>query len=610
MKLFNFISLFFITFVTINFVAGEDLTLTAGPVSCEYKNKDTDENYDINIDSTITCEGTSCNNNGEGITISDGLVSITAAGTYIVQGSLNGQIRIEVAKEDFVHLVLNGVTINSNNGPAIYGISANQITITLVGDNTLTDSNNYTVVDEEPDACLFIDSDLSFNGFGSLSVTGNYGDAIRCKKDLKFVNGNIIVPNAVQRGVKAKNSICIKDGTIDITSSNSAIKVTSSDDAEKGFIVVDGGNIAVSSGKDGIHSETHLTIRGGFIDIRKSTEGLEGQMIDILGGEVHVLASDDGINASKITNKTETNNNNDMKGGMGMGPGMPNESATGTDGSVYINIVGGKTYVTVDGNDVDGIDTNGVLYIGGEAEVYTSISSGNIYGNMAALDAEGSNSIAVGATVFATSGNMGGGMSGPGGRSRTEDMGNSNGMDKGSKSKRQDSESNSSNDSSVKGGQDGMNDSQDGMNGGPQGGMNGGPQGGMGGHSGGMNSPPRGMGETGSVYQPYIQTSVDSQNAGTEITVKDSNNNVIAKYTPNVSYSTILITSPSLKAGESYTIVTGENSVTVTASEAASGNPNAPSVTSPSDTISGAFIIHPKIITTLAAIILSIAFFL
>jgi len=333
-------------------------------------------------------------------------------------------------------------------------------------------------------------------------------------------------------------------------------------------------------------------------------------MIDIIGGEIHVLASDDGINASKITNNTETSNN----GGMGGFGGMPGDSATVTDGSVYINIVGGKTYVTVDGNDVDGIDSNGVLYIGGEAEVYASISGGDIYGNMAALDAEGSNSIAAGASVFATSGNMGGGMGGgmsggsggpgKGGRNKRQTSDSNNSDDSTSTSNNSDDSTNTSNNSDDSTSTSNNSDDSSSTRGqlgevnSPPGGMNGGGGGGMGRMGG--------MGETGSVYQPYIQTSVDSQNAGTEIIVKDSSGNVLAKYTPSVSYSTILVSLPSLKAGESYTIVTGENSVTATASEAASGEPSSPSVKNPSDTVtSNALIIHPNIVT-LAFILLSI----
>eukprot|EP00833_Pecoramyces_ruminatium_P007241 jgi/Orpsp1_1/1181273/evm.model.c7180000076574.1 len=376
MKLFNFLTLATI-FSTINFVnASEEVTLTAGPVSCEYKTKDTNQDYDTSSDVNIKCSDTSCSVSGSGASVSDGILSISSAGTYIVEGSLNGQIQIKANDEDFIHLILNGATITSSDGPAIYGVSANKVTITIIGENVLTDSSNYSnLTNEEPDACLFIDSDLSINGSGSLTVTGKYGDAIRCKKDLKLVSGNVIVPSAVQRGIKAKNSICIKDGTIDVTSSNSGIKVTRDDNSDKGYIVVDGGNIAISSGNDALHAETHLTINDGYIDIKNCGEGIEGQMIDILGGEIHVLATDDGINASKISS---------------------NDTTT--------NTMGGP----VQGNDVDGIDSNGVLYIGGEAEVYTSIEGGDIYGNMAALDADGTNAIVSGATVLAVAGSNSG----------------------------------------------------------------------------------------------------------------------------------------------------------------------------------------------------------
>eukprot|EP00833_Pecoramyces_ruminatium_P004855 jgi/Orpsp1_1/1178887/evm.model.c7180000067110.1 len=502
MKLLNYI--IFIIFVLETNLVSSQITLTAGPVTCNYKNKDLNENYDSNTDVTIKCSNTSCNINGEGASISNGIVTVHSAGTYIIEGSLQGQLRIEATEDDFIHLVLNNVIITSSNGPAIYGLVADKVTITLIGENKLTDTKNYTVVDEEPDACLFIDSDLSINGSGSLNVTGNYSDAIRCKKDLRLISGKITVPNATQRGIKAKNSICIKDATVDVTSSNSGIKVTRDDDPEKGYIVIDGGNIAITTDNDGIHAETHLTINGGYIDVKKSGEGIEGQMIDIIGGEIHVLSNDDGINASKISSDTQSSN-----GGWG-GPGG---SSTGTDGSVYINIVGGKTYVTVQGNDVDGIDSNGVLYIGGEAEVYISNDGGAIYGNMAALDAEGTNAICSGATVLATAGgsNTGGGNFGGGN-----------------------------------------------FGGGSFGGDN---------NRGGRMWKRQGFGmESGNVYQPNIQTTITSQAAGTEITVKDSNNNVIASFTPINAYSSILVTSPKMVAGQKYTIIAGSSSQTATAS--------------------------------------------
>jgi len=320
MKCFNII-IFIAYLITANIVAG--LKLTPGPVVCNFKNKDLDDSYDASSSVTVSCSGSSCTVNGTGAVSGNGEVTITAAGTYIISGSLQGHVVIEATKEDYVHIVLNDATISSTNGPAIYGIAANKITITLVGTNKLSDSQNYTVVDGEPDGCIFVDADLSINGSGSLNVTGNYGDAIRCKKDLKIASGNITVAKANKEGIKGRNSICILDGTIDITSNESALKATKDDDPEKGYIVIDGGKITINSNKKGIHAETHLTINGGNIDIQNSYEGIEGQMIDIQGGVINVYATNDGINAPDPDNKT----------------GWPTGTA---QGNVYINIVGGK----------------------------------------------------------------------------------------------------------------------------------------------------------------------------------------------------------------------------------------------------------------------------
>ncbi|ORX65295.1 hypothetical protein BCR32DRAFT_272797 [Anaeromyces robustus] len=520
MKIFNFLLFITLLYAT-NYVAGE-ITLTAGPVTCEYKKKDLDESYDINSDVNINCNGNTCTVNGNGAIASNALVTISTAGTYILQGSLNGQLRIEATKDDYIHIILNDATITSNNGPAIYGVTADKVTITLVGTNKLVDSSNYTLVDDEPDACLFIDADLSINGSGSVNITGNYSEAIRCKKDLRLISGEIVIPKAVQKGIKAKNSLCVKNANVDITSQNTAIKVTRSDDPDKGYIVIDGGNISIDTNNDGIHAETHLTINGGYIDIKNSSEGIEGQMIDILGGEVHIISTDDGINATKAEDETQSNNN----GGWGMG-GFGG-GATGTDGSIYVNIVGGKTYVTVQGRDVDGIDSNGVLYIGGIAEVYACNNGGAIYGNMAAFDAEGMNAIDSNAVVIATAG----------------------GSSSGGRWKRQ----------------------FPGSQGRPGG------QGGQGGPGGGF-----GM-ETGKIYQPNIQTSITSQKAGTLLTVKDQSGNVIASFTPINDYSSILVTSPKMVVGQTYTIIAGTSTQTAVAQAGDSGSvTNPPSVTSPPD---------------------------
>ena len=528
MKCFNIIVL--ITYIiATNLVVG--LQLTPGPVSCNYKNKDLDDSYDPNSDVSINCSGSSCTVKGSGATMNNDELIITAAGTYIIQGSLQGHVLIQATEEDFVHIVLNNATISSRSGPAIYGITSGKVTITLVGDNKLTDTTNYTVVEEEPDGCIFVDADLSINGSGSLNVTGNYSDAIRCKKDLKLISGNITIPNANKKGIKARNSICVLDANLDITSNEASIKATKDTDPEKGYIVIDGGKINISSNKKGIQAETHVTINGGYIDIKNSKEGIEGQMIDILGGEIHVFSTNDGINAPDPNNTT----------------GWPNGQAKG---NVYINIVGGKVYVHVKGNELDCIDANGALYIGGNAEVYVSMNGGSIFGFYAALDADEELYIAPGATIIATAGGSGGGGFGGGFWKRDE--------------------VNKRSSRNLKKRQWGN------WNNGNNGGFGGGFPGGMGG----------GMGIVeGKIYQPSISINIPNQNEKTPLTIKDNTNNVIASYTPPNAYASLLISSPKLVAGQTYTIVAGSTSQTAVASAAENGNPNPPSVTTPPENV-------------------------
>ncbi|OUM69718.1 hypothetical protein PIROE2DRAFT_2358 [Piromyces sp. E2] len=799
----------FILFLFLNVVRANDeetttesaeIILTPGPIVGEYKKKDLNASYDESDSIIIQCSGTSCTTESDSVTINNGNVTISSAGTYVLQGDLIGQVYISATKDDFIHLVLNNMSITSEYGPAIYEVKCDKLVITTVGENFLVDSTNYPVGEDDddeeeeskndntnetteedstkkksPNACLFTKSDLTFNGEGSISITGNYFEGIRCKKDLKFISGTINVV-AVEKGIKAKNSVSIKEAIINVDAVDSGIKVTKDTDPEKGFVVIDGGKITVKSGNDGIHAESHLTINDGYIDVTESKEGLEGQMIDIVGGEIHVKASDDGINASKIgavnedfpggfpggnfndtmnpggfpggfpggnfndtmnpnalpnnflnnnstidspsqqpdelpstisddeNNNDEITNNDEIDNGTNedgiensddeitdivfddvndddnnvnddenvdnasedednnnenhsingknrknghhnkifknkngkKGSGnrkycyvkkvikksqkskttitktiyatsvIKNNKPTSTnissskkygslpkkshfsskknenhfekrantenDESVYIKIVGGKVYVYVEGNDVDGIDSNGSLYIGGNAEVYVTNSSGDIYGNMAALDAEGSNVIDVGATVIATAGSSMGGPGGPNGSPNGGPNGNMTIPNGGPNGGPNGNMTIPNGDPNVPGNmtqQDietlmqNFNQTQN-----PFGGMGGSPNhenkdkeghGGPGGMGGGPGN------ETGTVKQAYIKITINDQDAGTELIVKDSDDNVIITYQPQSSYSKILITSPKLQEGATYTVTAGTETQTAVA---------------------------------------------
>jgi len=274
---YNHHILFLFTLLVTSFVKAQnedEIVSNSSTVTCVYKRKDTSVDLDIDDNVFIACDNRSCSVNGQGAVASYGYVNITDAGTYVIQGLLNGQLYIKAEDDDFVHVILNDATIFSRHGPAIYGAQAKKITVTSMGKSSLIDTDNYSYEEEEenkPDACLYAECDLSINGPGSLTVTGNYGDAIKGNKDIRLYGTTIIVPAAVKKGIRAKNSICIKDIDLDVISTDTGIMATGDEDnTEDGNILIDNGRVRVISGNEGIHAESHITINNSFVDVKEN----------------------------------------------------------------------------------------------------------------------------------------------------------------------------------------------------------------------------------------------------------------------------------------------------------------------------------------------------
>ena len=63
--------------------------------------------------------------------------------------------------------------------------------------------------------------------------------------------------------------------------------------------------------------------------------------------------------------------------------------------------------------------------------------------------------------------------------------------------------------------------------------------------------------------QGLIAVSVGSQSAGTTITLKDSDGNVVAEQTPELDYSVLYISTPDVKQGGTYTLTAGTYTETI-----------------------------------------------
>ena len=65
--------------------------------------------------------------------------------------------------------------------------------------------------------------------------------------------------------------------------------------------------------------------------------------------------------------------------------------------------------------------------------------------------------------------------------------------------------------------------------------------------------------------QGVIAVNVGGQSEGTQIGLTDSSGNEILAYTPELSFSVFIYSSPDIVKGESYTVLIGSDSGTVTA---------------------------------------------
>ena len=567
----------------------------ADPIEVDFSKTDADMfterdkkvEYDANKAVTIQLNGSSATASSNSVQINGSTVIIKEEATYVISGSLKGMLVVDAPDTAKVQLVLNGVDITSEASAALYILEADKVFVTLLGGttNALANGGSFTAIDDNNiDGALFSKQDLTLNGSGSLTVTSPAGHGIVCKDDLVITGGTYVV-NSASHGIDANDSVRVADANITIDAGKDAIHCENSDDTAKGFVYISGGTIkaeaegdgiaasaymqiesgtidllvgggsengskahsdhfggfmgggpgggrpggmgpgnsqtteaeenstsmkglksansmlisggsitinsaddaihsdvsltinggtfTIASGDDAIHAEDTLTVTAGKIDISESYEGLEALHIDVRGGDIKLVASDDGLNAAGGTDQSGTEGGRDgMFGGGpgGMGGGRPGGGGFGgmsgnSNGSIKVS--GGNLYINSSG---DGMDANGTLEISGG---YTVVV-GPTQGDTATLDYDKSG-IITGGTFIGT---------GAAGMAQS------------------------------------FSDSDQGV----------------------------------------IALQVGNQSAGTQIILKDKNGYTIFAHTPELNFAVVILSSPELVKGETYTITVGTQS--------------------------------------------------
>ncbi|MBE6945110.1 MAG: carbohydrate-binding domain-containing protein [Ruminococcaceae bacterium] len=561
-----------------------------------FSDRDLRGDYTTAGSTVITLNGTDIQIDGKGATSENGILTISAEGTYLLSGTLDeGMILVDAEKTEKVQLVLAGVSITSSVSAPIYIRQADKVFLTLAEDteNALHSGESFTAIDENNiDATIFSKEDLTINGNGNLTVTAPAGHGIVSKDELTITGGSLSITCA-NHGLSGKDSVCISGGSFSITSGKDGIQADNDEDTTLGFIFISGGSFDLNTQGDGISASSTLTIESGNFTIETGGGSVNGENRTsggwgMMGGGPGGMGGPGGWggfggfeDASEETEDSTSIKGLKSAGNMTLSGG--NFTIDSADDAIHTNAsvtISGGEYTISTGDD--GVHADETLTITGCTMTVTesyealealdiAISGGDFTLNATddGLNAAGG----VDSSGFGGDrggdqfggrggpGGMGGGMGGPGGMG-----GNSDGSIE------------------ISGGNLYVCASGDGID------ANGyllisggyvvvcGPT--MGDTAtldydttatitGGtfIGTGASGMAQTFSdSQQGVIAVNVGGQYAGTEFRLTDENGEVVLQYAPNLDYAVVILSSPDMVKGESYTITLGEVSGTFTAS--------------------------------------------
>lgn len=350
-------------------------------------------NFDLDAawsgsDTFVKCEdGNVTIENGTGASYASGKLSITQAGTYVLSGSLDGQVFVQVADTEKVHLVFNGFSLTCADYSPVYCEEADKVSITLADgtENSVTDTGSGFVQGTNPGngryaGAIHSKCSLTINGNGSLSVETTYRHGVVSNKNLRIVSGDISVQTA-EDGLKGKNSLSARGGTVRVTADGDGLKVSEEEDPEKGYLAIEGGDFTVECGGDGLDVPRLIRVTGGTLHVKSGDHALRSLGDVEIGGdaalELDAYSGKDDSDAKGI----KAEGNVEISGGTlrvtRSFEGI--ESREGfvkiTDGLVELtasdDAISAETFIEVSGGSLfadargDGLDSNGDLVFSG-----------------------------------------------------------------------------------------------------------------------------------------------------------------------------------------------------------------------------------------------------
>lgn len=278
-----------------------------------------DYTWDAASETAVALNGDAIVVSGAGVTATGSIATITSAGNYHVSGTLaNGQLVVDTADEGTVKIILDGVSISNFTSAAINVVNAKKVIVVLVDNsqNQVSDAATYvyaTADETEPNAAIFSTADLTITGNGSLTVNGNSNDGISSKDGLIIAtggSGNITV-NAVDDGIRGKDYLVVKSGTLVVNAGGDGLKSDNAEDATKGYIQVESGTLNITAGADGLDAVSTVLLNNGDFTLTTgggsgtalgadaSAKGIKSDVtITINNGTYRINSADDAVHAN------------------------------------------------------------------------------------------------------------------------------------------------------------------------------------------------------------------------------------------------------------------------------------------------------------------------
>ena len=357
-------------------------------------------NIDISNPVDPTVDGVAVTIDGHNVTVNHGS---TEGVCYVVTGTTTDGSLIVKGDASF-ELNLSNANITSATTTALDLESKGNAYLVVSGTNKLTDGTT-----EDHKGTLYSKGKLLISGDGSLDVYGTYKNGIHGKSNIVIDKGvNLYVNSTENNGIKAGDDMFINGGIINVEVSADGGKAINGD----ADITINGGRTTVIAtgngtwevdetltyGGDtkaaaGIGSDGIFYMNGGELYAKATGSGGKGVKADlegyITGGKIRII-TEGGLYYSNGSTESHnyTGNTDNLPAAYtsspkGMKIGTKEEDGTTTTTYGVLQISGGDIMIRTSGNNAEGIESKGTFDVnGGTVMVYAHDDALNSTGDM------------------------------------------------------------------------------------------------------------------------------------------------------------------------------------------------------------------------------------